>query len=62
LQEKGVKLGEYLNKLAYRCFVDGGANERWVEPLLRFLAMPSVHPGELDTPDHVSESDAGSSL
>jgi hypothetical protein len=40
-----VLLGDYLNQLVERCFVAAEPAEAWVEPLLRFLAMPARDPG-----------------
>ncbi|KAG8468262.1 hypothetical protein KFE25_013345 [Diacronema lutheri] len=50
LQEKGVRLAEYLNRLCARCFAEQPRVDVWVEPLLRFLAMPSAQRAEPDTP------------
>mmetsp|Transcript_661 Transcript_661/g.1819 ORF Transcript_661/g.1819 Transcript_661/m.1819 type:complete len:746 (+) Transcript_661:1753-3990(+) len=42
LQEKGLRLAEYLNRLCARCFRDeeSAVTDAWAEPLLSFLAMP----------------------
>lgn len=45
-----MRLAEYLNRLCARCFAEQPRVDVWVEPLLRFLAMPSAQRAEPDTP------------